>query len=268
MNFIYKQSFIKIILLKILLVTLCLLPDVAAKMYTHQLQHQSAEQVLPSIRPHLSSNTKISAKGNTLFIDTTEKEYEKIQQMLNMIDKPRGEYMVDVWILNRKLDQYETQSAELRAKNRVFKGQSKRYQTQSSDKDEKRFSLRLSEGFSGFVNAGETFFTNKLVNHYQEFIPQTSKHKVNSGFFVIVNEAGQNRVKVRLSAQAQTRNNPNNAQRRESKVSNMVTGVKGNWILIASINADNKTQQSKSYTTQSRRETKRWYYLRVSDIIK
>lgn len=254
--------------LSILLVTIVFSQNVVAKMFVHQLKHQTAEHVLPVITPHLDSQTKITTKDNTLFIQASEKEYEKIQAMLKMIDKPRGEYMVDVWILNRKLDHYETQSTKVQANNRVFRGKVTRYQTDQSSNNEKRFSLRVSEGYPGFVNAGESFFSNELVNHYGKFIPQTRNHKISSGFYVAINEAGENQVAVKVSAKAQSRSKSNNTNHQGTAVSNTVNGEKGSWILLASINADKSSQQNTAYRTQRQRANKRWYYLRVSDIIK
>jgi len=237
-----------------------------AEMFIHQLKYQQGSQIIPVIKPHLSESTVISAKDYKLFIQSTPQEYEKIKSMLIMLDKKPGQYMVEVKILSRKLDNWELKQTQITASNEQVSGKITRYQSGSNRDNEKLFSLRLIEGYQGFVNTGESFMTNQLVNHYGSFLPQSGYKKVTSGFYVSLNETNNNLVRIAVSAQAQNRQSNNSQNINQSATTSYVTGNKGDWILLATINDTQTNKQSSQYSTESSRSNKRWYYIRVNDI--
>ena len=240
--------------------------NLSAEMFIHELKYQQAAQIIPVIKPHLEPNSVISSKDNKLFIQSTQAEYNKILSMLKMLDKKPGEFFVEVKILNRKLDDWEVKGARIVASGRQVEGKITRYQSSDSRDNEKRFSLRLTEGYQGFVNTGESFVTNQLVNHYGSFIPQTSNKKVSSGFYVTVHNANDTQVRVAVSAQAQNRKTKNSQTIDHSAATSFINGTKGHWLLLATTNEAQAQTNSRRYKTQSSSSDKRWYYLRVNDL--
>lgn len=241
-------------------------PSAFAEMFVHQLNYVSSEQIIPVMKPHLSPETKLSGKGYKLFIQTSVDEYKKIQDILKTLDKKPGEYLVEVRILKRRLDKWEMKQTNIQATNTNLRIKSKQITNTNNQHGEKKFRLRISEGYQGFVNTGESFPTHQLINQYQHFIPKSGYKKVTSGFYIVVNQMPDNQVKLSVSAQSQQRKTKHSKTVVQSSTNNQIVGAKNEWILISSTSS--KQQNSNNhYSTNGQRQNKQWYYVRVSDII-
>ncbi|WP_444998490.1 hypothetical protein [Aliikangiella sp. IMCC44359] len=242
-------------------------PKTFAEMFVHQLNYVSSEQIIPVMKPHLNPKTKLSGKGYQLFIQASADEYKKIQEIIKALDQKPGEYLVEVRILKRRLDKWEMKQTNIQATNTNLKIKSKQITNTKNQHGEKKFRLRISEGYQGFVNTGESFPTHQLINQYQHFIPKSGYKKVTSGFYIVVNQMPNNQVKLSVSAQSQQRKTKHSKTVVQSSTNNQIIGTKNEWILIS---ATSNIQQNNNnrYSTNGQRQNKQWYYVRVTDIIK
>jgi len=232
-----------------------------AELFTYKLKFVQASQVIPVMQPHLASNSVLTGKQYQLFADVSEEDNQKIVSMLAQLDKQLTQYLVEVKIINRKLDKWE------RKATKVYKNsqpKTKRYSTDSLNKSNQHFQLRLLEGHQGFVNTGESFPTHQIVIQHNKFLPKTSHKRVSSGFYVVVRESKNNQVVVNVSTNVQQRKGTSKDVNFSSATS-QIMGTKGEWILLASTGEMNKTRTPNSYSTSSMNTDKKWYYVRVND---
>ncbi|TQV84443.1 hypothetical protein [Aliikangiella coralliicola] len=246
-----------------------------AESYIHQMQYLKAEQVIPVIKPHLSQQTRLTAKGYQLFIQSTPKDYEKIKQMMLMLDKKPGNFLVQVRVLDRRLDNWEMAGAQLKSSGKKLSAGVSRYQTSGRNKIDKTFSVRTTEGYQSFINTGEAFPTHQLVKHYGSFIPKTKDKKVNSGFYATIHKMPGNKIKVSISTQQQNRKGQHSQTIQTSKANSVFDATPGHWVLIASTgttatSGNNAIHQRKQpgnnhYSVSASRSDKRWFYLKVTE---
>ncbi|MCW8879120.1 MAG: hypothetical protein OQJ89_06500 [Kangiellaceae bacterium] len=235
--------------------------DIHAKLFIHQMQYLKAEQVIPAIKPHLAKETTLSAKDYQLFIDSTEAEYKKIQSMLKMLDKKPKNLMIEVRVLDRRLDDWEMKGAQLKVSGNSSSAKITRYQTNGHSKIDSVYRLKTMEGYQGFVTTGEAFPTHNLVKHYDSFVPQTKYKNAKSGFYVTANQLPSQQFRVAINAQQQKRGNGNVIK--QSQTANQFTVNEGHWVLIASTGESSSNRSSNKYRVASSNNTKRWFYLRV-----
>ena len=237
----------------------------SAETYSYHVKHQSPAQLVAAMSPHLEPTTKITVSQKVLLITASEPEYKKIQQMLTMLDKALKNYLVEVKILSRRLDDWETKGTKsANGSNQTQKVT--RYQTGSSQNKDKSFRLRLMEGYQGFVETGETFQQTAIVEHYGKFIPKTTNKSLTSGFYLSVLESTNNQVNINISANSQNRKTKYGQGTQSSAANSQFIASKNQWLLIATVNADDEQSNSSKYSTSNPRKNKRFYYLRIKDM--
>ncbi|TQV77128.1 hypothetical protein FLL45_04035 [Aliikangiella marina] len=237
--------------------------DATAAIFQYEAKHQAPAQLVAAMKPHLSPNTQVSISQNTLLVSANETELEKIKQMLSVLDKALKNYLVELKILNRRLDDWELNNVSPPGSHSGKKVT--RYQTGSSQNRDKSFRLQMQEGYEGFIETGETFQHNELVSHYGKFIPKTTNKKLTSGFYLAVRATNNDTVNVMLTARSQNRQRRYTQETRSSALNSQLTIKKNQWALMATINATPQSSNRKNYTTNNNRTNKRFYYLKISE---
>jgi len=235
------------------------------KHYQYQLNYLQASQVINVIQPHLSKDSILTGKGNILFAETSVESNQTIISMLQMLDKEQQQFLVEVKILNHKLDDWERKATKIIKGSSNKPVQNKRYSTKSMEKSARFFQLRLIEGYQGFINTGESFPTNHLLLKHNKFLPQTSYRKTSSGFYVKVRGVEKDRVILNISAQAQQRQNGSTAIS-NSESSSQITANKSEWTLLSATEGNRQGDNRKHYNVSSIQDNKHWYYIRVTNI--
>lgn len=236
-----------------------------AELYIHQLKFVQANQVIPVIKPHIDNSASLTGKDFKLFANVSKKDNEKIQAMLQVLDKKLEQYRVEVKIKNRKLDNWELKATRIHVGSQSSRAHIKRYSNSQSNNSDKHFQIMVLSGQPGFVNTGESFQTHQLVQQYQQFVPKTGYRKTTSGFYVTVRPTGKNQVKLDISAQTQQRKKYSTSVA-SSATTTQVSGQTGEWILLATTGNHQSEQNNTTYSSQNRRN-KRWYYARVTQVV-
>ena len=238
-----------------------------ADLFIHQLKHQPASSAIPVIQPHLSSDTRITAKGFQLFVSGSKEDNDKIISILKIIDTQTREYLIEVRILDHRMQNPQPNSTRLNKHNQSTNIEIRHYQIKSSDQSNHLFTLRVIENHQAFVSTGESFPSNQIQSQYGHLLPTTGRTNVTSGFYLIVHGQGNEDVSLSLSAQQQQRQSGYGQSITSSSTSTKVSGKKGNWILVASNTNNSQSKSSRSYRTSSKKNKERWYYIRVSDSV-
>ncbi|MBW6476597.1 MAG: nodulation protein NolW, partial [Chromatiales bacterium] len=82
-------------LLGLLLLTLAS-PLAADELRLFELQHRSAEELIPMLRPLLPPQAGISGSGNTLMVRSTAQELAQLSEVLQQLDRPRRQLLISV----------------------------------------------------------------------------------------------------------------------------------------------------------------------------
>lgn len=258
-----------ILYLTVIIISALSLTTLKAEIYFHQMKYLTAAQIIPIIKPHLKSETGITAKGFQLIIQSSPEEYKKIKQIVSTLDKKPGEYLAEVRIINRQLTEQELQHTQVSisyqpaSKNSVHI-QSKHYQSGKNNKNDRRFTLRITENNQGFVNTGESFPTHQLVRRYDSFVSKPIQQKVSSGFYIRINQLPNNDIRVAIKTYSQSRDRTKSIQQSSADI--VANGAKNTWILLASTGETKTSHHSKDYSSERRQSDKQWYYLRVTDV--
>ncbi len=238
-----------------------------AELFIHQLKHQPAAQVIPIIQPHLAAETSITAKGFKLFVNGTKQDNQKVLNILKMIDTKLKEYLVEVKILNHQMNNDELNRIKISANAQSTRLQVKRHTIEANQSYGDNFVLRMIENYQAFVKTGESFPDNQVQSQYGHLLPSTGRTKISSGFYLTIQQTGDEIVAINISAQQQSRQSQDARSINSSSTSTRINGVIGKWTLIASNAGQRSNQTSKSYSAHSKASNKRWYYVRVNNAL-
>jgi hypothetical protein len=224
----------------------------------YKLNHQKAKSIISMIKPHASKDTIITGKNYQLFIDAPPAEQKRLKTIIEALDQALEQYQVEVKILDKPMPNHDTNSTTRASKIKT-------YRVLASNANQNSFSVRVLENSPAFVSTGEEFPNNQIQSQYGHLLPSTGRTKIRSGFYIIVIKQPNERVQLIVSAQQQQasiyQKNINN-----SVASSKISGDKEQWILIASTAREAEINSNKRYTTGSKTNKQRWYYVRVSSL--
>lgn len=241
-----------------------------------QLTYIDAAQAIEIIEPHLEEHTKITGKGNQLFIKASDSDLALIKSLLAELDVTQDEFLVELKILNRKLDQWEMRPNQ--ANNDPFAKGSNHYTTNNNDHN---LQLRLMANTQGFIKTAETFPKTQINQQYDAFLPKTIQGSVSSGFLVTLSQAieppANNSAQsidnhpsrsVNISIIAHTQQKAGIEQQRSNQQStrSQFTARLGDWTLIAATQQEESNNSTRYTTNNTQNTNKRWFYLRVRAI--
>lgn len=263
-----RYSFAKIIFL--LATCILTIGSANAELFIHKLNHQLAANVIPVIKPHLTTQTTMTAKDYQLFVNGSKKDNDKVVSLLQMIDIRAREYNIEVKILDHKMDNnqlrhYQISKNDQSNSSESSKTEVRRYKTQSTNQKNHQFILKTIENYPAYVSTGESFPTNQIQSQYGHLLPSSGRTKITSGFYLTVQHQGDQQVLLSLSAHQQQRQSRYGQGVSSSSTSTKVKGELGRWILATSTTTGSKSNGSRHYRTDSNRNKQRWYYIRVNE---
>ncbi len=255
----------------LLLIGLSLISQqVIAEVYIHQLKHQPAEKLIPIIQPHLSQQTTLSASGFKLIVSGSKGDDAKVTRMLSDLDTPFKEYIVQLRITSVPIRQTNSESQT------QIKGSSesssttavvKRYRTDQLLADDNEFTVRLIENYQGYINTGETYPEVKIVSQYGHMIPTTARKKIQSGVYISVSPAGEQRVAVKASAYQQQRQSTDSRNTNTSSTASRILAKLDDWTLLASTENESDRSRNNRYSTKGSSKSARYYYVKVKELL-
>ncbi len=264
-----------------------------AELEVIQLQHRSAEELLPVIRPLLDPDDVAHGMNYQLILRTSPRHLEEVRELLHRLDVAARSLKVTVM---QDVDA-ETATRLTRISGDVGLSRDARVRipaggnndglnvelgqgsdrinanivsTRSLERDHKTQQLRVLEGNRALVKSGQSVPVpqRRVIQRWwgTEVVDSTEYHQVDSGFYVLPRVNGE-RVTLEISAQNDSLSASGNSsypvtnvQRTESTVS----GYLGEWIALGGIDQQRESDGSSlSSSDTGKNQSKRNVLIKV-----
>lgn len=235
----------------------------------YQLHYNTAETMIPIVKPLLSAESSISGTGQKLIVKGPQQELDNIRQLLKRLDVPPRNLIITV---RRFHDSAHDTRKALQGKVIV-------YSTQTKNRRPKSQQITVENGHSALIGTGreipqkdygyagyglDDFFLRPVG-----FYSHAGYKDIKSGLLVtptLIND----RVQVKLQWQMQQLQDDRSQQLREispiekESASTVVTVNLGEWINIGTLSTRNPHEPNKTtYDTANIRNPNSDLYLRV-----
>ena len=230
-----------------------------------QLQHRSAQEVIPILQPLLEAGGALSGQDYQLFVRASSANVAQLRQALAQIDRAPRQLLVSVRRGSRQDIDAESASGSV-----VIGADGSRATVRATASSAQRAgnaiaSVQVLEGNSAFIATGSSvpIVTAAAVGGGRRpFIAGTTSYRdISSGFTVTPRIAGEQageRVILEISQQAQ-RLDSNNRDVQTQSLSTQVSGRLGEWIQLGGSSESSSSTSggilSHSYSTQSDAQT-------------
>ncbi|MCO7222789.1 hypothetical protein [Pleionea sp. CnH1-48] len=240
----------------IVLLLLCS-SDLVAKLYIHQLNHRSADEVKALIEPHLKYNEKISASRFQLILNVSPKRYEDLKPLINELDKAPGQWLVQIKSEKhhrRKANQHET-TVTVGPHNSGIRVDA--HSTRDRGNNQEFRSVRVMQGKSAFIGTSQLLPGGFLLYGQGQTI--TLFQTITDGFYItpVIARDDQVRVSLSLKHQSQTKQRAINEQQ---QLSTELWLTEDTWSLIGS---NRQSGSHKSLSTRDRKFEATDVYIRL-----
>jgi len=222
-----------------------------------QLQHRSAQEVMPILQPLLEPGGALSGQDYQLFVRASSANVAQLRQALAQIDRAPRQLLVSVRRGSRQDIDAESASGSV-----VIGPDGSRATVRATDSSAQRAgnaiaSVQVLEGNSAFIATGSSVpivTAAAAGGGRRPFVAGTTSYRdISSGFTVTPRIAGE-QVVLEISQQAQ-RLDSNNRDVQTQSLSTQVSGRLGEWIQLGGISESSSATYggilSHSYSTQS-----------------
>lgn len=222
-----------------------------------QLQHRSAQEVIPILRPLLESGGALTGQDYQLFVRASSANVAQLRQALAQIDRAPRQLLVSV----RRGSRQDIDSESARG-SLAIGADGSRATVRATDSSAQRAgnamaSVQVLEGNSAFIATGSSVPIVTAVavgGGRRPFVAGTTGYRdISSGFTVTPRVAGE-QVVLEISQQAQ-RLDSNNRDVQTQSLSTQVSGRLGEWIQLGGSSESSSSTSggilSHSYSTQS-----------------
>jgi type II secretory pathway component GspD/PulD (secretin) len=235
-----------------------------------QLQHRSAEEVIPVLQPLVESGGSLSGKDYQLFVRTSRANLAQLRSALAAIDKQARQLLISVRRSSRQEMEREglAVSGTLRGGNAAVsvneagraragatvRGTDSSAQREGSDVS----SVRVLEGGAAFISTGASVPVVTAIVGVDRRGPWvaggTEYRSFSSGFLATPRVAGD-RIVIDIEQQNEQRVQPGSGEIRTQRLSTQVSARAGEWVQLGGIEESSSTEQrgiaSRSYSTKS-----------------
>lgn len=230
------------------------------------LQHRSADELIPLIKPLVGAGGGVSGKDYLLIVRATEEQIEQIESLIDALDKPPRRFLISVEQVRDDNRAHQQVGADGRvvigndgANSRVIVHGAK---TSDRSGGSVRQQVSVMENQSAYIQLGQRIpdgsrlWVSPLFGVGLE--ESTSWIEVSTGFTVTPRLLPENHVQLTLRVQGETPSNRGSGTPQSIQTSNMETSVRiplNEWVTIGS--ADEASSHSSGaivHRTQSRGE--------------
>jgi hypothetical protein len=214
-----------------------LLPAHADEIYTIDLHHRRAEEIMPVIRPLLSPQDALSGRGDVLILRSSDATYQRVLSLVNKLDSKVQSLIVSVSRLSDIQRQRQAIGAQgnielgpdanVRIGERdepgvqIQAGASRHRQSETGEQ-----TVRVIEGQPAFIAIGQTV----PYTQYSYGQQTVTERPVNRGFSVVAHVHGQ-QVQVAISPIHERLQRGGTIAHESAQT--VVSGRLGEWIPIA-----------------------------------
>lgn len=244
------------------------------------LRYQSAEQLIPILKPLLDQDSVITGTGYKLIVKTSPQQLEKIRQLVQQLDTPVQQLIISVSHDQNILKQRERKSLAGHIRNNhadIAIGQRRNQggltvklknngsQIQANINQQKIQSqynisqqVRILSGNSAFIQTSKYVLVPQqqlIINGRKTTVSRSVQYQdVSTGFYVTPRVVG-NQVSLEISAHRQKLQSRRFGHIDQLQVSTSVQGLLGEWIELGTVEEITNSSQSGILSRQSRTAT-------------
>ena len=245
---------------------LWLAPASADSLRLFELQHRSAEEIIPLIRPLLPPDAGLSAAGYTLIVRSREDELLKLGLLLAELDRPRRQFMVTIaqgGQDRRRGDGIGVDFPEDRPRTQV-------YSTRRQQQREEQQQLRISEGEWAMIRAGQAIPQPVQREHHGPTGTTVERRieyrDVDTGFEIRITRSGEQLDIETRPHYAKILPNQRGAIAQQEVITRL-TAKPGEWVLVAGTDTQRRYQGSGIiYSTRQRDVDTHQVWIKIDEI--
>lgn len=266
----------------------------ASQLKIIQLQHRTAEEIIPLIRPMVSADTQLSGKAYKLIVRSPPEGFKELEGLLQQLDSAPAQLLISVRQGGVRLDsrqggsvsgQYERGSGkvivsdgtkgdreglQVESSGKHLQGRVNVYQTDDRDDANVNQRLRVTEGQWATIQTGQAvpIVQQQMLQGPGGVVIQqgTQYQQVNTGFQVRPLVRG-GRVSLEIRPQ-------NNRLSRQGKgiietqsLITTISGRLGEWIELGGYREDNQSKQGgRVHSTKSSKQRSESIHLKVEQL--
>lgn len=238
------------------------------------LKNRTAEEVIPLVQPLLQENEAISGSGYRLFIKTTPKRKQEIDELLAVIDKAIKNLRISVTNDEYVISDENNINASINARKgdaEVIVGKHKRENSgvtleidtrRTEDKSDKTQFVQVQEGKPAYISRESLHIIpiyayvqrpngNFLIEHNQ-LTPSKQ-----DGFYVIARISDENSANVNIQSTSSNRRTYQGYGQDQTSVDTSLQVPLGQWFEIGG-NTDTREENSKGILYRSKKNQQRY----------
>ncbi len=230
------------------------------------LQHRSAEEIIPLLRPMLEPGVGLSGSGYTLIVRAGEDDLAQLDYLLERLDQARRQLLITV----RQGRDLQRSERGLHIEGEIERPRTRVYSTRRRADDGHSQQLRISEGEWAMIRSGQA--VPQVIQREQHGPGGLSRERsieyrdVDSGFEVRPMVSGE---QVSLDIRPHSaRMAPGGAGVIEQQsVVTRVSGRLGEWIELAGAEqAERRDERGTVYSTRQRQRTVQDVWVKVEEL--
>lgn len=204
-----------------------------------ELQHRTAESLIPVLRPLLAEGDALTGRGATLIVRTSEENLAALRAALKRLDVPLQRLRITVRQDRRDDDTYRDNRAAVRADSTgEVDVRARVLRTERRADDLITQEIQVLAGQRAFISTGQLVPLADqhvlLLGGYPGVTGGVRYHDVTRGFYVVPQVVGQ-QVTLEISPHADAVSRQDGGRIDVQRAHTTVTGVLGEWIEIAGI---------------------------------
>ena len=251
-----------------LLLALLALPAAPAPLEIITLQHRSAEELLPVLRPLLDAQGALTGQGDHLFVRTTPENLLELKAALRQLDLAPRRLLITV----RQTQDLDTDAQDADAQARVRFGQGGQHlasgdthlkvrgriaTTGSRDDASDTQQLQVTEGYPAFIEIGEAVPVMdsgmRITQRGPVVTERLGYRDLTRGFQVLARTNGD-RVTLEINPQRAALDDGNGTSINTQQLHTTVSGALGEWLELGSIGTEARSETSPSLLGSVRHE--------------
>lgn len=212
-----------------------------------ELKSSLAAPVLEVIRPHLPAGAGASAVDNKLLLNVSEEEWQRIEPIIETLDKAPESLMVYVRIFRGQAAQQRRLQWRVAAdSHQGVQADLQGFYNSSQSRDSRQQQVRALSGQPAFIQVGEEIpYLTFNANRYSGVTVGTEFKTTGSGFYVLPRLVGEEVTAVINPEQVLPRGD---GRYQTAVLQTDVRGALGQWLIIGGAQSDTD-HRGQTYST-------------------
>ncbi len=219
-----------------------------------QLNHRQAQDIIPLLQPHLSSNAQLTGNAYQLIISASKDDIAKVESLIQSLDTALKQFQIEIRHGELSSIRSERGNTEVHLNSDSQSSvRITRYSTRGRSSENISQSIKALEGYPTYLNTGE------MIPNFSFHGPQN--YSVITGFYVEIKHMNANQVTLFISQQKQSLQ-----IRRGVKHQGLETRLNvplNEWFTLGSQRQSQHDRETTGYTTQQSTDNHQSIQIRI-----